>query len=93
MRTITLVSLYTHIPVEEGDIIEMPGASPMVYDGLDEANQNYAYAVLEHTKGSARLSASLGALGLAFIDQDLVVKRPFSTNGVDHRAHRIIPHG
>lgn len=90
MRSETLASLYSHIAVEKGDIIERPGGEPMIFDELDV---DCRYVLLRpmdaHTFG--RLHIGVSGAALAFLDAELLVKRPFSTDGVDHRAFRIVP--
>lgn len=88
MRTQTLVSLFSHIPVERGDLIERPdNMATMVFS---ELSCGYAYLSFPGAVKAGRLSMSLNGAALAFVDQDLVVPRP-SAGPIDHRLHRIIP--
>lgn len=85
MRTYTLISLASHMPVEIGDVIECPGRQPGRLAGLEG---KYGMVDIPVNDPAGRLETSLDALGLYWVDHALVRERP-RVEPIDHRDHRL----
>jgi hypothetical protein len=85
VRTLTLVSLASHVPIEPGDCFSAPGVGRVMFERLSEDNRLVAVKC-----ANATLSSNPEAVGLAWVDVDFVRARPpGGIVGIDHDAWRL----